>query len=216
MPIVYSPTFQHEEWIDNVDRVQAAGSNGFNIRFNTIEAEFHSISQIVQLIDTALGSLGQQVAAPVTIGQTPAMLPFGANPTWSPISWSRTSGGQVLGTFVEKPAAQDQAWGVLSLDLPNGVHLTQIKVLGEQVGTGDVVTELRQEARTDPFARTTLVTVNGLAVAATAPTPIPGAPVFDGAANLYYLLVRVQNATTGAPPAGSTIRFRGCQITYQP
>jgi hypothetical protein len=164
----------------------------------------------VQTIDKALGSLGKQVSAPITIGLTPALLPFGGNLQWSAISWSRTSAGQPLGTFVEKPTAQDQAWGVLPLSLPNGVKLLNIKVLGEQNGAGDMATDLFQELRVDPFTRATLVTVNGLGAAATAPTPVPGTPIFDGGANLYYLLIRVQNATN------STIRFRSVQVTYQP
>jgi hypothetical protein len=209
--VTYTPGFQHEDWVDNVDRVQAGGPNGFNLRFNTIEAEFQKIEQAVQTIDTALGSLGQQVRAPITVGLTPILLPFGANPPWSAISWSRVSGGVPLGTFVEKPTAQDQAWGVLPLNLPNGVRLTQLKPLGEQTGAGDVNTDLFQESRTDPFTRATLVTIPGFGGGATAPTPIPGTPTFDAAANLYYLLVRVQNA-----PAGSTMRFRGVQLTYQP
>ncbi len=27
--VSYTPTFQHEDWVDNRDRVQAGGSNGF-------------------------------------------------------------------------------------------------------------------------------------------------------------------------------------------
>ena len=41
--VTYTPGFQHEDWVDNVDRVQAGGVNGFNVRFNTIEAEFQKI-----------------------------------------------------------------------------------------------------------------------------------------------------------------------------
>jgi hypothetical protein len=208
--VVYTPAFQHEEWVDNVDRVTAGGANGFNVRFNSIEAEFQNISQAVQIIDGVLSSLGQVVSAPVTIGMTPILLPFGASPQWSDIFWSRTSGGVPLGTFVEKPTPIDQAWGVMPLSLPDGVRLSQIKVLGEQTGAGDVTTDLYQEARTPPYTRAALVTVTGMGVGATAPTPIPGTPVFNTAANLYYLLTRVQNAP------GSTVRLRGFQLTYQP
>jgi hypothetical protein len=208
--VVYTPAFQHQEWVDNVDRVSAGGTNGFNVRFNSIEAEFQAVSQAVQTIDTVLSSLGKVVTAPITIGMTPVLLPFGSNPPWSAIFWSRISGGQPLGTFVEKPTATDQAWGVMPLSLPDGVKLTQLKVLGEQSGAGDVTTDLFQESRSDPFTRAILVTVTGLAGTATAPVAIPGTPVFNTAANLYYLLTRVQNA------AGSTVRLRGYQLTYEP
>jgi hypothetical protein len=208
--VEYTPDFEFVGWVDSVDAVQAGGPRGFNVLFDTIETEFQKIGQTVQTIDRALGLLGRQVSAPITIGLTPLLLPFGGNPQWSAIFWSRTSGGQPLGTFVEKPTAQDQAWGVLPLSLPNDVKLLSIKVLGEQNGAGDVVTDLVQELRVDPFTRATLITVNGLASAATTPTPIPGSPVFNGGTNLYYILIRVQNATN------STVRFRSVLITYQP
>lgn len=209
--ISYKRAFRHIDWIDNEDVVQAGGEKGFNSKFHGIEDEFDKLTSVIQQIRIALDSLGTQVSAPITIGVTPILLPFGANPQWSAIAWSRISGGQPLGTFVEKPAGQDQAWGVLPLSLPNGVKLTLIKVLGEQTGAGDVSTDLFQESRAAPFTRATLVSVTGLADANAAPIPIPGTPGFDGAANLYYLLTRVQNAA-----ANSTVRLRGVQLTYQP
>ena len=152
------------------------------------------------------------VRAPITVGLTPILLPFGGLAQWSAISWGRlTTEGVRLGSYVEKLREADQASGILPLSLPNGVRLTQLKVLGEQTGAGNVQTTLIQEARTEPFTEATLVTIPGFGGVATAPTPIPGRPKFDGAANLYYLRVVVSNA---AP--GSTMRFRGCQLTYQP
>lgn len=206
--VSYNPRFQHEDWIDNVDRVQAGGDNGFNIRFNTIETEFQQLSQVVQKVDGVLSALGQAHAR-VTIGLTPILLPFGSNLTWSAITWSSSSGGQQLGTFVEKPTAQAQASGVLLLTLPSGVTLVNMRVLGEQIGAGDVRTELFQESRTD-FLRRSLVAIVGLGGANTPPTSVQGSETFDDAANLYYLLVEVKNA------GGSTVRLRGFQITYQP
>jgi hypothetical protein len=47
MAISYTRTFSHTDWVDNVDRVQAGGDNGFNGRFHSIEAEFDAISGIV-------------------------------------------------------------------------------------------------------------------------------------------------------------------------
>lgn len=209
MAITYNPVFQHTDYRDNIDRVAAGGPNGINIRFNTIEAEFQQLSQVVHDFDVALSSLGQEVRAPVTVGITPFLFPYGTNPQWSDIQWTRSSGGTPLGTFVEKVTAADRAIGVAPLELPNGVRLIDIKVLGEQTGAGDVVTELFEESRTTPFTRNSLIAVNGLADATTQPTPIPGDVLFQGATNVYYILVGV----TGA--VGSTIRLRGFQITYQ-
>lgn len=207
--IVYNRTFRHEDWIDNEDVVQAAGERGFNTKFHAIEDELDRISQVVQQINTALSSIGEQIAEPVAVVLTPVLLPYGASAQWSSIYWSRTSGGQPLGTYVEKPTSTDQAWGVYPLSLPNGATLMDIKVLGEQEGSGQVTTDVYQESRIAPYARASLVTVNGLADASIQATEFPDGTTYDGVNNLYYILVRVRNA------AGSTIRLRGFQLTYQ-
>lgn len=41
---IYVPKFSHSDWIDNEDRVQAGGENGFNIRFHKLEAEFAALA----------------------------------------------------------------------------------------------------------------------------------------------------------------------------
>jgi hypothetical protein len=41
----YVPEFHHTLWTDNIDRVTAAGENGFNVRFQAVEAEFGKIAQ---------------------------------------------------------------------------------------------------------------------------------------------------------------------------
>jgi hypothetical protein len=152
--------------------------------------------------------LESRLRATVTIVLTPILLPFDLRPQWSAIAWGRVTTGDVrLGSYVEKPREADEAWGILPLSLPNGVRLTQLKVLGEQTGTGNVKTSLIQEARTQPFTETPLVTITGFGDVAT----ITGRPAVDGTANLYYLRVVVSNA---AHP--STVRFRGCQLTYRP
>ena len=210
MAIVFTRQFTHDDWIDNEDVVQAGGGKGFNKRFHDLETEFDRISQVVQQVDTAISSLGQQVAAPITIGMLPQLLPSGVQPQWSQIFWSRVVAGIAQGTLVEKPGAQTEAWGVLALNLPNGAKLQALKVLGEQAG-GVMVTDLVQELRTTPFTKTILVSVNGLGDATTAPTPIPGTPVFRGDQNLYYLLARVTGAAVGVD-----VKLRGFQITYLP
>jgi hypothetical protein len=207
MAITYTPGFQFPEWIDNVHRVQAGGENGFNVRFHALEAEFGSIANIVKQIDTAISSLGQVVTAPITVGLAPMLEIYRANiPPWNPIVWSRSVAGTPQGTFVDKPAANDQAWGVAPLSLPNGVKLQSLKVLGDLPG-GTMTTELVRELRTSPFDKSTLVSVSGFGAQ---PTPIPGSPTFTGDTHLYYLLASVTNA------ANQDVRLRGFQITYQP
>jgi hypothetical protein len=211
MTVTYNPLFHHPGWVDNVDRVRAGGDNGFNFYFSAVESEFQKLAEVVAAFDSALGSLGQQVAAPVTIGLAPWMVPFRpASPAYSSVMWSFEQAGVARGTFVEKPTAQAEAFGVVPLDLPNGVRLRDLKVLGEHTGTGQTVTELIQESRVAPWTKTTLVTFTGLVDMAAGPMAIPGEPAYAGGQNIYYLFVR----TTAA--GGATVRVRGFQITYLP
>src|SRR5262249_38267454 len=149
--VSYTPGFQHEDWVDNVDRVQAGGPNGFNIRFNAIEGEFQKIGPAVQPIDTALGSLGQPAQASVTIGLTPILFPFADRPQWTAISWGNKvlPQGFIVPTHVEKPFGPTEAWGILPLHLPHGVRLLKLRVLRALLlGGGTVHTPVTQEART--------------------------------------------------------------------
>ena len=61
--ISYIPGFQHQDWIDNVDRVQAGGDNGFNLRFHALEAEFNRLAGVITQLNAALQALGQQPPA---------------------------------------------------------------------------------------------------------------------------------------------------------
>jgi hypothetical protein len=46
-PSKYAVRFYHDDWLDNVDRVQAGGANGFNRRFRSLEEEFSSIQGVM-------------------------------------------------------------------------------------------------------------------------------------------------------------------------
>jgi len=52
--ITYSRQFQHVDWIDNEDVVQAGGEKGFNQKFHDLEAEFDKVSGVVTDVNTAI------------------------------------------------------------------------------------------------------------------------------------------------------------------
>jgi hypothetical protein len=52
--IGYTPQFQHKDWIDGVDTVQAGGSNGFNGRFHALESEFALIASAIASAETEI------------------------------------------------------------------------------------------------------------------------------------------------------------------
>jgi hypothetical protein len=69
-PTGYSRQFQHTDWIDFVDPVQAGGGNGFNQRFHALESEFDLISSAITSVDNALTAFE---ATPPAIGLTVAV-----------------------------------------------------------------------------------------------------------------------------------------------
>jgi hypothetical protein len=70
-PTGYTRQFQHKDWIDFVDPVEAGGNNGFNQRFHALEGEFDLIAAAITSVDNAVAGL--QNASPA-IGITIATL----------------------------------------------------------------------------------------------------------------------------------------------
>lgn len=68
-PTGYTRQFQHTDWIDFVDPVQAGGDNGFNERFHALESEFDLIAAAISSTDA---SIAQIEATPPAIGLTVA------------------------------------------------------------------------------------------------------------------------------------------------
>lgn len=52
--IAYNPVFEHEDWIDNEDVVQAGGEKGFNKKFHAIEDEFDEVSKALSNVDVEI------------------------------------------------------------------------------------------------------------------------------------------------------------------
>jgi hypothetical protein len=55
--ITYDRTFQHDDWIDNEDVVQAGGEKGFNKKFHDIEAEFDKLGTVVGSVNTEINRI---------------------------------------------------------------------------------------------------------------------------------------------------------------
>lgn len=74
----YTPTFHHVPWEDRKDRVEAAGPNGFNVRFNAIASDLAGLSTAVEDIGAAIDASN---AAPPPQAQrlsfTPTLRPTG-------------------------------------------------------------------------------------------------------------------------------------------
>jgi hypothetical protein len=88
-PTGYTRQFQHTDWIDFVDPVQAGGGNGFNERFHALESEFDLISAAIASADATIAGIestppavGLTVASSISDGaQIPVPAGFAASET---------------------------------------------------------------------------------------------------------------------------------------
>jgi hypothetical protein len=54
--VAYNRTYQHQNWIDGQDIVQAGSERGFNAEFHALEAEFDKITGVVTQLNAGLGA----------------------------------------------------------------------------------------------------------------------------------------------------------------
>jgi hypothetical protein len=137
----FSRTFQHEDWVDNQDRVQAAGENGFNQRFHTLEADLDTMSDVVEQVETALNSLGTAPPAEeLRATFTPTLVATSGSP------WSHGVG------FAQKPGGATAAQGMMSVSLPDGAVIRQFRAAGQNSGAGNLRITLLRGSATNPAA----------------------------------------------------------------
>ncbi|MEW2352936.1 hypothetical protein [Spirillospora sp. NPDC029432] len=123
--IKFEPGFRHVEWVDNRDRVQAGGPNGFNVRFTAIRKDLETISGAVSAIDTAIKKLSQQAPPePRRLSLPPLFTPVGSTPPWT---------FDAAGTAV-RPDDEAEVAGQMTVPLPDKVRLLELRVLGRNTG----------------------------------------------------------------------------------
>lgn len=117
----YTPKFHHLPWFDNVDRVEAGGTNGFNTRFETIESDLQGVSTVVAQIGTDFDQLNARVPTvphTVTVSFAPTLQPVTGSGAWA----LQSSGNAV--------ASGTPPFGWLPLTLPDHVTMTSLRVCG--------------------------------------------------------------------------------------
>jgi len=124
--ISYTPTFHHPPWKDRVDRVEAAGPNGFNVRFEAIEGDLKQVSTVVAAIGSDLDGLrGRQhrLAFTPTLQQDPsdALFSIDANGAPTVLLTDRSSGVS----------------GIQNVGLPHGARLSGLRIRGLYAGSFD-------------------------------------------------------------------------------
>ncbi|WP_428338696.1 hypothetical protein [Mycobacterium sp.] len=207
MTISYTRTFAHTDWVDNVDRVQAGGDNGFNGRFHSVEAEFDVVSGVFNQVGTQLGTLEQQVSALGTgIARTVSIAPVLA--AAGPTGWDTSSPG-----VARKPSTATSAHGAVAVALPAGAQITAFRALGNNAGTGSILLDLMgQGLDGQGQAPVVRITIN----AQQAPFDITKNPVggsgrdFIDPDSSYFILARLDNAG-----AADNVFLTGFQVLYQ-
>lgn len=202
--ISFTPTFNHTPWVDNKDRVQAGGTNGFNIRFASLENDLQTISTVVGAIDGALDSLeaGTGPVAQVLSIAPPTFLPIGGatNQVWTQ---------DVDGSAIPSPL-HGNADGIMPITLQGGATLTQFAVKGAFSGAGGLELDFQRGRPTGTTATIDLLAsvIVGVTPGNTAMISGPNAVVDT---NNYYYFVRASIAGAGAT---TNARIFGIQITF--
>lgn len=198
MTLSYIPKFQHTDWVDNVDRVQASGDNGFNIRFHALEAEFALLADVIKRASDALDALAETPpATPVQLTLTPTLTTL-SDP------WEHVFGG------ARKPRPATDASGLMAVSLPHGVTIQTLRVCGQK-DAGNLSVNLRRQSLA---AGATTELIVGLTLSNgnfDSSTLAPSAPLskVDNEQFRYYLTAELDSGTSN-----TVVQLTCFQITY--
>lgn len=208
-PITYTRTFSHKDWIDFVDSVQAGGTNGINIRMHAIEAEFDTLSQVISAINAALQTLGAQPPQQtITVNLIPAFVTNG------------TTGWLLEGTNAVK-GNTSAASGIMPLNLPDGVTITQLQAAGKNIalnpttgaatpGPGAISIKLQRTGTTNDTVANISPPSGSAQTFNQTQAATASFAVVDLAHFTYYIAADVAGANTS-----DTVEITQLQITYQ-
>ncbi|MEU8471617.1 hypothetical protein AB0F30_27545 [Streptomyces sp. NPDC029006] len=121
--ISFTRTFKHSPWVDAVDRVSAAGDNGFNIRFKRLEEDLDTIGRRFTDVSTALDSLAVTKAAVRTVALPALLTTFGAS-GWDLVSTPGTA----------RLDGEAEATGAMPVVLPNEGTILGFQAFGSIPG----------------------------------------------------------------------------------
>jgi hypothetical protein len=182
--------FTHTDWVDNVDRVEAGGDNGFNGRFHALEADLDTVGATFDTVQSALNTLGQPSTKPVALSLSPVLTAVRTLPSWE----------QDLGE-ARKPPGAVSAFGVMAVYLPDGVTIQSLRVIGENPGAaGNLIVRLHRRSL-DPLITTSEEVVS--VFPAGDPFDVSSAPqhparaIVDTDAFAYFIEVALDNANPG-------------------
>jgi hypothetical protein len=199
MAIGYTRTFTHREWIDNVDRVQAGGDNGFNDRFHALEAEFDAIQAGFKQAGDAIDALSEKPPPrEVSTTLTPVLVPTGT-------PWEAFAGGAT------KQAGATDANGMLSVSLADDELITAFRATGIK-RSGNLFLVLQRQSLTQGSNPETIAAISppgsGSGFDLTA-TVAAGAPArVDNGQFRYFITADLDSAGANDPVTLTAFQIR--------
>ena len=199
--ISYTPAFRHTDWVDNVDRVEAAGQNGFNARFITIGSDLQHLSTVVGQVNAQLTQLATRPVPTVRLNLPPALIGGSGLAPWT-IS--------PTGEAVVPPNSGSS--GILGLALPDGARVTTFRAVGQCQSDNITISFMRGIGH---FGAASFQDVIRL-TATTAPFDLSGTadPSLGRIDNstFHYFISAQTNGTSPATPGA--VAIRAFQLTY--
>ncbi|MEU6273014.1 hypothetical protein ABZ871_11470 [Streptomyces populi] len=129
--ISFEPTFKHTPWIDAVDRVAAGGDNGFNIRFQHLEADLGTVGSRFTEVSEALNSLVTTAEVRRSVNIAAVLSTVGT------AGWQISDAGEA-----SKPSDAEEAQGAVAVLLPVSGVITGFRAFGTCSGTGKLKVDL--------------------------------------------------------------------------
>lgn len=196
--ISFQRTFKHRPWIDAVDRVAAAGDNGFNVRFQMLEADLDTIGSRFAAVSTALDSLVAVGGAARSVAIAPLLTTVGS------VGWDHSTPGEA-----RKGATAEVAKGAVPVSLPAGGTITRFHAFGTCSGVGRLKLDLvRRNLAGGGEVKVVQLVAQPSGSFTLEKAPDPANAVVDAKAG-YFILAQTDGAATG-----DTMALTGFKVTY--
>jgi hypothetical protein len=212
--IAFTPTFKHTDWVDNLDRVQAGGTNGFNIRFQQLLADEQALVTLIDQINTALASLSTPPTPTTrTLTLAPSLLADIDPSNLGPAGPTQNLGWANFYSVAVLPSQRTVADGSMPVAFPDGTTIQAMRVAGKNTGNGTLTVKLFASAFNDPTFQP-IVTITG---AGSAPFGITVNASTTNNVNVvkpgfrYFLVASLFGATVG-----DAVQIYSFQIDYLP
>jgi hypothetical protein len=201
--LTFTPTFEHQNWINNFSRIVADGPDGFNVRFDAIQADLRQAGTVVGAINTALDQTtaitGQQRLTPGV-----ALISLAAPGTGG---WTYDATGAA-----HPDAGSGGGTAVMDLSFPEGIRLVSFRAMGLLSAVRDISLTVYRSALADASQFDLLAQITGASPGMTNPydltVPVNSAfAVVDPGRFRYFLIAHAGNVADPAATSLATVQF---------